>query len=267
MVIFPNCKINLGLHILQKRSDGYHDIETVFYPVPWCDVLEIIPSDKLTFSSSGLTIDGDPEQNLCLKAYRLLKQEYDLPTVHIHLHKIVPMGAGLGGGSSDAAFTLHTLNRKFALGIAEETLASVAAQLGSDCSFFIKNTPCVATGRGTDISAINLSLSGYYMVVVYPAIHISTPLAYSRVTPALRDVSVKDIVNTPIADWKKLLVNDFEKSVFEHYPAIQDIKKELYSAGAIYSSLSGSGSAVYGIFANPVTFKAKEGYTVWQGML
>lgn len=255
MLVFPNCKINLGLRILNKREDGYHNIETVFYPVPVKDVLEIIPFTDLTsinFSSSGLVIDGETENNLCIKAYQLLRTDFpQIPAVKMHLHKAIPMGAGLGGGSADAAFTLQLTNRQFNLNLSTTQLINYALQLGSDCAFFILNTPCAGTGRGEILEQIAVDLSGHQLILVNPGIHVNTGQAFAAMTlnPENRNLpSLKDIIKQPIFTWKDHLKNDFEEPVFKLYPAIKEIKESLYKMGAVYASMSGSGSTVYGIF-------------------
>lgn len=254
MILFPNCKINLGLHILRKRSDGYHDIETLFYPFALTDAVEIIPVNNADNSSIQLTTSGNPvqgtvESNLCVKAYNLLKKDYpQLPPVSIHLHKVIPSGAGLGGGSSDAAFMLKALNEVGQLKLPKEKLAEYALQLGSDCPFFLINKPCYATGQGEQLEEYPVDLSQYNIIVVNPGIHVDTGKAFSNITPVIPSISLKGIINQPIATWKDQLINDFENSVFETYKEIAKIKKELYSLGAIYASMSGSGSTVYGIF-------------------
>lgn len=255
MLVFPNCKINLGLRILNKREDGYHNIETVFYPVPLKDVLEIIPFTDLkpiNFSSSGLVIDGETENNLCIKAYQLLRTDFpQIPAVKMHLHKTIPMGAGLGGGSADAAFTLQLINRQFNLNLSTTQLINYALQLGSDCAFFILNTPCAGTGRGEILEQIAVDLSGHQLILVNPGIHVNTGQAFAALTlnPKNRNLpSLKDIIKQPIFTWQNHLKNDFEEPVFKLYPAIKEIKESLYKIGAVYASMSGSGSTVYGIF-------------------
>lgn len=251
MIVFPNCKINLGLRILRKREDGYHDLETVFYPLSFCDALELIPSPAAPFSFtiSGLAIRGSTTDNLCMKAYELLKKDFPgLPAVQMHLHKAIPTGAGLGGGSADAAFLLQLLNKIFRLALSQQALLQYALQLGSDCPFFIINTPCRATSRGEELTPVALDLSAYRFVLVNPGIGISTALAFSGITPGVPEKPVSDIIRQPVVTWRDELINDFEKTVFQQYPAIQLIKEELYQQGAIYASLSGSGSTVYGIF-------------------
>jgi 4-diphosphocytidyl-2-C-methyl-D-erythritol kinase len=253
LIVFPNCKINLGLHILQKRSDGFHDLETVFFPIAIQDAIEIIqhtnPSTDIEFSSSGLQVQGNLSDNICVKAYHLLKKDFsDLPAIKMHLHKTIPMGAGLGGGSADGAFTLTLLNRKFNLGLNDEQLINYALQLGSDCPFFIKNSPCFATGRGEKLENITLDLSPFKFVIVKPQIHINTGWAFSQINPSAKRESLKEIINQPIEEWKNNLKNDFEEAVFEHHPAIKECKVALYNNGAIYASMTGSGSTVFGIF-------------------
>lgn len=252
MVRFPNCKINIGLNILGKRTDGYHDLETVFVPVPFTDILEIIPNNKEnanSFTITGHSLPGGAEDNLCIKAYALLKKRVpSLPPVKMHLHKIIPSGAGLGGGSSNAAFTLKILNTVFECGLMEKDLLQMALQLGSDCPFFIINKPRFARGRGERLKEIDLDLSAYRFAIVNPGIHISTAAMFSRITPAIPANPLNDLIKQPVENWKKVIKNDFEHPVFEMYPVIKEIKEALYKAGAVYVSLSGSGSSVYGIF-------------------
>jgi 4-diphosphocytidyl-2-C-methyl-D-erythritol kinase len=248
MVWFPTAKINLGLHVLRKRADGFHDISTCFYPVNWKDILEIIPAGEFSFKSSGLTIPGDKKDNLCIKAYNLLKKEHNLPPVKIHLHKIIPMGAGLGGGSSDAVFTLKGLNELFKLELKIEDLQPYAQQLGSDCPFFLYDQPMMASGRGDELQALDLSISGFKLIIVYPEINVNTASAYTGIKPSDDRVALEKVLKQEIDTWKNDLFNDFEKSVFQLHPQIQTIKEKLYNAGAVYSSMSGSGSAVYGLF-------------------
>lgn len=249
MVVFPNAKINLGLNITKKREDGYHDIVSCFVPVPYHDVLEVIESKKFNFASSGLPIPDQPEKNLCVKAYRLLKKDLGLPEVNIYLHKLIPIGAGLGGGSSDASHTLKCLNTIFELFLGDSILEDYAAQLGSDCPFFIRNQPIMAYSTGNEFEEISLDLSGKYIVLVTPPVHISTAEAYAGVTPATPGSDLKEALEqAPVAQWKELLSNDFEGSVFQKYPELARIKVKLYEAGAFYASMSGSGSALYGLF-------------------
>ncbi len=249
MILFPNCKINLGLHVTNKRPDGFHDLETVFYPLPVNDALEAITHSELQFESSGIPVPGNAADNLCLKAFHLLKQDFpQLPALHIHLHKHIPIGAGLGGGSADAAFMLRLIDQKFQLGLTEAALLVYAAQLGSDCPFFIINKPCFATGRGEIIEPLTLDLSGYSFMLVHPGIHVNTGWAFKQLTPKAPAYALKEIIGQPVTTWKDVLVNDFEEAVFAAHPAIGKIKEQLYAAGAVYSAMSGSGSAVLGIF-------------------
>lgn len=253
MIAFPNCKINLGLHILQKRADGFHDLETVFYPLPLRDALEIIQNNStensIVFSASGLLVDSKPEDNICVKAYHLLKKDFpELPSIKMHLHKTIPSGAGLGGGSADGAFVLLLLAKKFNLALTEAQLLSYALQLGSDCPFFIINKPAFATGRGEALQPIDLNLSSYQFVLINPKIHINTGWAFSQIKPKKERSSLKNIIALPVTEWKHHLQNDFEEAVFAAHPEIKNIKQQLYHQGAVYASMSGSGSTVYGLF-------------------
>lgn len=253
MLSFANAKINLGLHIVGKRTDGYHDLETIFYPVKLYDVVEIIPleSGPTVFYSEGIVIPGEG-MNLCERAYQLIKQDFDIPSIAIHLIKKIPIGAGMGGGSADAAYVLKMLNDSFQLELSVKQLQTYAKQLGADCPFFIDNKPVYATGIGTDFSPIELNLSAYYIVVINPNIHISTAEAYRGVEAKQPEFDLRSIIKLPIQEWKYYLNNDFELSIFEQFPKIKELKDALYSFGAIYASMSGSGSSVYGIFENPV---------------
>ncbi|WP_462263062.1 4-(cytidine 5'-diphospho)-2-C-methyl-D-erythritol kinase [Ferruginibacter sp.] len=256
MIVFPNCKINLGLHILSKRQDGFHNLETVFYPIALKDALEIIPSpaSSIEFTGSGLTVDGKEDDNICIKAYQLLKRDFpQLPFIKMHLHKAIPMGAGLGGGSADGAFTLQLLNTKFNLGLSLQQLIDYALQLGSDCPFFIINKPCYATGRGELLEGIDITLADYKIAIVNPGIHVNTGWAFSQITPAEPHKKIKEIIAQPIASWKAELINDFEAPVFEKYTEIKNIKEAMYNEGAVYAAMSGSGSTVYGIFEKQIS--------------
>ena len=256
MIVFPNCKINLGLHITAKRADGYHDLETVFYPVPLKDALEIVtlPAEKkeaIEFTQSGLSIEGVPTDNICVKAIQLLRQHFpELPGIRVHLHKQIPMGAGLGGGSADAAFLLQAINKKFNLGIHPALLSELALQLGSDCPFFLLNNPSLARGRGEKLEAINLSLKGFKILLINPGIHVSTASAFRGVQPQPNQQPLKEIIALPLRQWKAQLKNQFEETVFLQYPTLQKIKEELYTLGAVYAAMSGSGSTLFGIFEN-----------------
>lgn len=247
MIEFPPAKINLGLRVIRRRTDGYHDLFTVFYPIPLRDSLEILPNDEFKFFSYGFSIPGRPEENLVVKAWQVLHRFKKIPPVEIHLLKNIPMGAGLGGGSSDAAFTLQMLNRMFKLGLAPDELEEIALSLGSDCPFFLTHQPCAASGRGEELQPISFSIQGKYLLLVKPDIHISSAEAYRNVHPEMH-LHPAEILKQPIDTWKEQLVNDFEEWAFKAYPILKQIKDELYSAGAIYASMTGSGSAFYGIF-------------------
>ncbi|HZH37294.1 MAG TPA: 4-(cytidine 5'-diphospho)-2-C-methyl-D-erythritol kinase [Flavisolibacter sp.] len=253
MVLFPNCKINLGLHILRKREDGFHELQTVFYPITLRDALEVIqhpsPVTDLEYSGSGLVVDGNPSDNICIKAYHLLKKDFpQLPAVKMHLHKEIPLGAGLGGGSADGAFTLVLLNKMFGLGLPEQQLLRYALALGSDCPFFIKNTPCFATGRGELLDDLEIDLSAYRFVLVNPRIHVNTGWAFSQIRPSAERPSLKEVIRLPVMQWKDRLTNDFEEPVFRQYPEIKNIKETFYRQGAVYAAMTGTGSTVFGIF-------------------
>ncbi len=264
MLLFPNCKINLGLNIIRKRENGYHDLETVFYPVGLKDALEaikpgvnsLVPStrDGVEFTSSGLHVAGDIHNNLCVKAWHLLKKDFPLlPGIQMHLHKIIPMGAGLGGGSSDGAFALMLIDQLCGLNLSQYQLISYALQLGSDCPFFIINKPCFATGRGENMQPLELDLSSYHFVIVNPNIHVSTAQAFSQITPGRPAQNIYDIIQLHIQEWEGQLVNDFEKVVSSIHPEIAAVKQELYKQGAVYASMTGSGSSVFGIFDEHIT--------------
>ncbi len=274
MIVFPNCKINLGLSIINKRNDGYHNLETVFYPLGVKDILEIIPDIKseftttdqvpghVTFTTSGVAVDGNSMDNLCVKAYCLLQKDFpSLPSVKMHLHKAIPMGAG--------SFTLKLLNTQFKLNLSFDQLIQYAVDLGSDCPFFILNNPCFATGRGEKMEPIAIDLSAYLFVLINPGISINTGWAFSQLdinsnNAEDRVESLKETIVRSVSDWKNFMTNDFEKPVFEKYPEIKLIKRTLYEQGALYASMTGSGSTVYGIFrkdAMPV-FNFPSGYRI-----
>lgn len=259
MISFANAKINLGLHITRKREDGYHELETIFYPFPLYDIIELSRKDagETTMEITGVDLPLD-DDNLCLRAYRLLAAQYALPPVHLHLHKQIPFGAGLGGGSSDAAFVLRMLNDEFSLGMSTAQLEAEAATLGADCPFFIANKPMYATGIGTKLTAIDLDLSEKYMVLIKPNVQVSTADAYRGVSPTPAEFNLVDSVKLPLQDWKFYIKNDFEDSIFMQYPEIHDAKWFLYEQGAVYASMSGSGSTVYGIFDAQVQLDVPE---------
>lgn len=248
MISFPNAKINLGLHITAKRKDGYHEIESCMVPIPLFDGLEMILDKKSGWNSTGLDIPGDSKDNLILKAEKLLRRDFpNLPNLNIHLHKNIPMGAGLGGGSADGAFALKLMNNLFDLHLDDFFLEEYAAQLGSDCPFFIENTAKIARGRGEILEPIDLSLKGSYIVLINPGIHIGTKEAYAGVTPATPKIKLEEIL-VDRNRWKTELVNDFELSIFTNHPEIEAIKSKMYSAGAFYAAMSGSGSSVFALF-------------------
>jgi 4-diphosphocytidyl-2-C-methyl-D-erythritol kinase len=248
MIVYPNAKINIGLHVVSKRPDGYHNLETVFYPVPLCDALEMVETGKEGIQFSGIPVEGPQDENLVLKAYRLLKNEYGLPPVQFHLHKAIPTGAGLGGGSSDAAFTLKMLNDYFSLGLSPDALKKFAVQIGADCSFFIDNIPSFATGIGNILTPVELDLSGFKLIVFKPEVAVSTADAYRNIKPTQPAFHLPDLLKLPPELWRGKLVNDFEKSIFPLYPEIENWKEKLYDMGALYASMSGSGSAIFSIF-------------------
>lgn len=260
MIVYPNAKINIGLNVVERRPDGYHNLETVFYPILLQDALEIedvegeVPEMGCRLKVVGAVLDGRPEDNLVVKAYRLLKQDFDLPPVNIYLYKHIPTGAGLGGGSSDAAFMIKSLNDRYHLGLSTEKMEEYSARLGADCAFFVKNAPVFATGIGNEFHECPLSLKGKMVVLIKPDIHVSTKDAYALVTPQRPERLLTDLLSQPIETWKDTVVNDFERSVFPKYPEIAAIKDKLYDIGAQYASMSGSGSSVYGIFDKPVEF-------------
>lgn len=253
MITYPNCKINLGLHVVGKRPDGYHNLETIFLPVlDLCDELEIVENDTLQMVQEGIVLDNAPEDNLCTRAWRLLHDEYDIPPVSIRLKKNIPFGAGLGGGSSDAAFTLKMLNEMFSLNLSYTQLEQRAACLGADCAFFIRNRAAYAIGIGDRLEPIALDMSAYRIVIEIPeGEHVSTKEAYSGLKRDLFGATRPDLRNAvkqSIGEWHHLIVNDFEASVFPMHPAISALKDDMYRRGALYASMTGSGAAVFGIF-------------------
>ncbi|NMM49134.1 4-(cytidine 5'-diphospho)-2-C-methyl-D-erythritol kinase [Marinigracilibium pacificum] len=267
MISFPNAKINLGLFVTGKRKDGFHNIESIFFPIPFCDILEINHSSKTTFESSGLNIPGKKEENLIFKAYKAFRKDFNLDPVQIILHKQIPMGAGLGGGSADGAFTLRMLNDLFDLYLEDDLIEVYASDLGSDCPFFVSNKPAFVSGRGENIEHIDLSLEGYYLVLMNPGIHISTPKAYSLITPEKIDFSLKELVKEKPENWKGRLTNSFETPIVKEYPIIGEAINHLYEQNAIYASMTGSGSSIYGLFqSKPEIHKFNE-FVVWEGKL
>jgi 4-diphosphocytidyl-2-C-methyl-D-erythritol kinase len=252
MVIFPKAKINIGLRIIEKRSDGFHNLQTIFYPVCLCDAIEfIVPEVSLSkdlLQVTGIMTGQDHSSNLVMKAINRIRASCSIPFLKVHLHKAIPLGAGLGGGSSDAACIIKSFNRHFNLGMSDEYLKKISLELGSDCPFFIDSVPSYAEGRGEHLTPLNPLPEGYHLTMVNPGIHISTKDAYSNCIPKLPDTNLKELYNLEITEWKDLIINDFEEHIFRMYPQIADLKKSLYDMGAVYSSMSGSGSTVYGIF-------------------
>ncbi len=269
MLQFPNCKINIGLYITGKREDGFHNLESIFYPVPFRDALEILPSEEFSFQSSGFNVTSKPEENICVKAYNLLKEKYDLPPVKMFLLKNIPSGAGLGGGSSDAAYTLKILDELFELKLSVGNLEEYAAILGSDCPFFIKSLPTFVKGRGEILEQINFNLSGKFITIVHPEIHISTKEAFENITPQNPNTSLLvQALYRPISDWQDTIKNDFEPYAFSKYPVLQTIKDTLLNLGADYASMSGSGSAIYAISEKELDSKNLfSSYITWSGKL
>lgn len=249
MIVFPNAKINLGLQVTGKRPDGYHDISTIFYPLPLCDILEAVRAEEFSFTTSGLTINPTASGNLCVKAYQLLQQDYALPAVAMHLHKVIPMGAGLGGGSSDGAFTLMLLDRMFSLGLSREQLIAYALQLGSDCPFFIVNEPCFAGGRGEVMEPLQLpELRNKQFLLVNPGLHINTGWAFSQLKLKEPKTKLQEVAALSPEQWRDHLVNDFEDVAFGKYPELSDIRSTLYRLGAVFAGMTGTGSTMFGIF-------------------
>ena len=273
MLVFPNAKLNLGLYVTQRRPDGFHTLESVFVPLPWTDAFEILPAEAgqpTSLTLSGRPIPGDPATNLCVRAYELLQADFpQLPPAQLYLHKTVPIGAGLGGGSADAAFALKAANDLFGLSLSMEALESYARRLGSDCAFFIQNKPVLAVERGDVFEEIELNLQGLPCVVVYPNLHIGTAEAYAHIVPQPPQHPLRAALAQPMSTWHATVSNDFETALTPSYPVLAEIKQQLYAAGATYASLSGSGSAVYGLWASaePTVMTWPADYTVWQGVL
>lgn len=266
MLLFPNAKINLGLHITAKQSNGYHSIETIFYPVPLTDALEVVVSSKTTLKLSGIKLESMPDDNLVMKAYQLMAKKYTIPPLDVFLKKAIPSGAGLGGGSSDAAFMLKMLNEISACSLSDNKLEKIAAAIGADCPFFIRNTPMLATGTGTILKPVDLSLKDFTLCIVKPPIDISTREAYAGITPKKPVFSLKELNAYPVSEWKKMLANDFEPGIFKKHPVIGELKEKLYAMGAEYAAMSGSGSAVFGLFRKTISPKFPDCF-VWTGTL
>ncbi len=267
MILLPNAKINIGLNVVSKREDGFHNIETVFYPIDLKDIIEFIPSNEMSFDISGIEIKGDAKNNLVYKVYDLLKQEYSLPKIKIHLHKNIPIEAGLGGGSSDGAFMLKTLNKYFKLNIPKIKILKYAEQLGSDCPFFIKNEPSFASAKGEVLEKINISLKGYHIVIIKPNIQISTADAFRNIKTKTRKTNLKEAIDLPVNEWKDNIFNDFEDFAFAKYPKLKEIKTYLYNIGAEFALTTGSGSAIYGIFTKKPKLDKYTDCFIWIGLL
>lgn len=248
MILFPNAKINIGLNIVGRRQDGYHNLETVMYPIALREALELVEAKELRFTSSGIDIPGNVADNLCLRVYQLLALDHKLPPVHIHLHKHIPIGAGLGGGSADSSFLIKLINKKFSLNLSDQEMESYASEIGSDCAFFIKNKPVFAFEKGDKFRDIELDLCKYFVVLVMPPVHVSTAEAYSGISAKPVSKHLTELIKLAPEQWKFDVKNDFEDSVFPKFPIIAEIKSKLYDAGAVYASMSGSGASVYGIF-------------------
>jgi 4-diphosphocytidyl-2-C-methyl-D-erythritol kinase len=271
MICFPNAKINLGLNITEKRSDGFHNIETIFYPVGWNDALEVIEAkdsvQEFNLHLSGLPILGNTQDNLLYKAYQIIKQSKKLPHLNVYLYKTLPMGAGLGGGSADAAFFINLLNNQFELNFTETERVEIAKQLGSDCAFFVKNSPVFASQKGDVFTDIKLDLSHLYIAIIYPNVHSNTKEAYSLVKPQQSNKSLLEVIKQPILTWKNDLINDFEASIFNLYPVVEKTKNDLYELGALYACMSGSGSAVFGLFETEPEIKMLSQFPNWIGKM
>jgi len=268
MLVFPNAKINIGLHITEKRADGYHNIASCFYPVGWSDALEITRNDAFLFQSDGIAIPGDQTDNLCSKAYHMVAADYPLPPVKMHLLKSIPIGAGLGGGSADAAFAIKALNQQFGLQISFEKQLAYARRLGSDCAFFIRNEPAFCYEKGDVFEPVDLNLKGKWIVMVNPGLHISTVEAYSGVVPKRSDADLRKLLKEPVQNWRHTVKNDFEATLFPKYPLLAKLKADLYEQGALYAAMSGSGSTLYGIFEIETDLKKQfSEFTVWQGFI
>jgi len=272
MLLFPNAKINIGLNIISRRDDGYHNIETLFFPVGLKDALEFVEnsSGQINLSMSGIPMDLDPRNNLIVKAYHLLASKNRLPGLDVHLHKAIPFGAGLGGGSSDAAFFLNGLNDYFALGLSKAELKTLAYQLGADCSFFIENRPALATGIGEILKPLEVNLPGYHLLIVKPSFGVPTKEAYARTIPSVPAIPLAESIKKKPGEWMNLVRNDFEFSVFQVYPEIEKIKNYLIEKGAVYASMSGSGSSVFGLFTSEPDLSGsffKNDYFIWKELL
>lgn len=270
MLVYPNAKINIGLSVVARRADGYHDLRTVFYPLPLCDILEItlpeVEGREYVWQQTGNAIDGAADDNICLRALRALRAVRQLPCVGLHLHKLIPTGAGLGGGSADGAFVIKHLNQMLRLGLTGDEMRHIAASIGADCPFFIDNRPAYAEGIGDQLSPIDIDLKGKQIILVKPNINVSTREAYQGITPHPAATDLREALRRPVDQWPGPVLNDFEPTVFRRYPAIEHIKDTLYNCGALYASMSGSGSAVYGIFDRQPDIRFADCF-VWRGTM
>ncbi len=267
MICFPNAKINLGLNVTARQPNGYHTIETIFYPVPLTDALEAVPSEKTKITETGIPLDSKPEENLVLKAYRTMSEKYDIPPLDIYLKKAIPSGAGLGGGSADAAFMLKLINNLCNCRIKGRELEIMATSIGADCPFFIRNIPVIATGMGNVFKKTNISLKGFTLYVVKPNnINVSTKEAYATIEPKRPENAIESVASLPVSKWRNVLTNDFEPGIFKKYPIIEKLKETLYDKGAIYASMSGSGAAVFGLFKTTISLNFYDCF-VWKGTL
>ncbi|SFG75217.1 4-(cytidine 5'-diphospho)-2-C-methyl-D-erythritol kinase [Pedobacter insulae] len=258
MLAFANAKINLGLNLTEKRSDGFHNLETIFYPVKINDVIELVDSEETLCIIKGIEIPGNVDENICLKAFKVLQKDFNLPHQKLILLKNIPVGAGLGGGSSDAAFLIKLVNEKFNLSLSKSQMERYARSLGADCAFFIKNEPVFAYAKGDEFEDMELRLTNHFLVLVKPPIHVSTASAYADVKVRQPITSLKKLIHLPLKDWRAHIFNDFEPSVFAKHPQIEEIKAKLYDADATFALMSGSGSSVFGIFENPVKLQELE---------
>lgn len=270
MIFFSPAKINLGLQILERRADGFHNLRSIMYPIGLCDIIEInqqaVEGVPLQFTQSGIHLESDQEKNLCFTAWELMASETEIPNAAIHLHKQIPVGAGLGGGSSNASTILMGLNLMAGSPVSYERVAEMAERLGSDCPFFLQKDPMLMEGRGERLSRVKISLHQYFLVILFPHIHISTASAYATVTPAIPEHHLGRLIEAPVNSWRRLIINDFEKSIFLKHPLLEELKRALYNEGALYASMSGSGSSLFGIFQTPPELPdGIQRYVVWSG--
>jgi len=272
MISFPKAKINIGLRVVEKRTDGFHNIETIFYPVALSDALEFVvqqgkaKEDELVIT--GMDINTRPDKNLVTRAVKRLRLKYQVPPLKIHLHKAIPAGAGLGGGSSDASYMIRSINKCFRLDMTDDEMMEAALDMGSDCPFFLNPIPSSGSGRGEILKPVDAVLEGYYIVLLNPGFIISTKEAYHNCIPAKRSKRLEELFKEPVKTWKKTIVNDFEDFVFKVYPVVGELKRSLYRSGAVYSSMTGSGSTVYGLYSDKPSIKGKlRDYLIYEGLI